>query len=332
MLKKIIFGCIFLFGAVVMGRLLAPSWYHFLAVNRPLENADVLLVEGWVTDRTLKLAAQEFKEKNYKKMVVASIHLPDVYRAHSTGGLVFEIDKTFDSIPHFDTLRVYAYGSQINGEYAQMRVIAGTDILGEVTTNEQLKAYRFLLKKDRSPLRQVTLEFMNDSSANENDEDRDLYIQSIQLDQTFIPSRSPFTYYDFGKIDSTRTERVFDSRAGSSAEFLIAEGVPSHLIHTIDAPRVSINKTFTTAEAVSKWLIEEGDHIRKVNLITESAHARRSWMLYKKAIPEPIEVGIIASIRSPHIAENWWKSNAYRRYVVSQTVKFWYAVATYFFV
>ncbi|WPP50126.1 carbohydrate-binding domain-containing protein [Catalinimonas niigatensis] len=332
MLKKILFSSIFLVGAVILGRLLAPSWYHFLAVNQPLANAEVLLVEGWVTDRTLKLAAQEFKEKNYKKMVIASIHLPDVYRAHSRGGLVFEIDKALDSIPHFDTLQVYAYGSQANGQYAQMRVIAGNDTLGEVTTDDQLKAYAFLLKKGVSPLQQITLEFTNDASAYENDEDRDLYIQSIQLDQTFIPSRSPFAYYDFGKIDGSKTERVFDSRAGSSAEVLIAEGIPAHLIHTIDAPRVSINKTYTTAEAVAKWLKEEDDNLRKINLITESTHARRSWMLYKKAIPKPVEVGVIASIRNPNIADNWWKSNGNRRYVVSQTVKFWYAVATYLFV
>lgn len=332
MLKKILFAAFVLVGFVLIARLLAPSWYQFLAVNQPLEDAEILVVEGWVSDRTLKLAAKEFKEKDYTKMVIASIHLPDVYRVHSKGGLVFEIDKTSDSSAHFNTLHVHAYGSQMMGEYARMRVIANADTLGEITTNDQLKPYTFSLENVSTPLKQVVLEFTNDGSDDENDEDRDLYIHSLQLDQTVIPPRSPHVYYDLGKIDGIRTERIHDSRAGSSAEILIEEGIPAHLIHTIDAPRVDINKTYTTAESVSKWLKQQDYNIHTINLITESTHARRSWMLYKKAIPADVKIGIIASVRNPDVVNHWWKSKGNRRYVISQTLKFWYAVATYPFV
>jgi hypothetical protein len=49
----------------------AAGWgiYPFLALNRPVES-EVLLVEGWVSDRVMKVAAAEFKQRGYRKIFV----------------------------------------------------------------------------------------------------------------------------------------------------------------------------------------------------------------------------------------------------------------------
>jgi uncharacterized SAM-binding protein YcdF (DUF218 family) len=43
--------------------------YPFLAVNSPIKSADVLVVEGWISDDALKKAVDEFKRGSYSQIV-----------------------------------------------------------------------------------------------------------------------------------------------------------------------------------------------------------------------------------------------------------------------
>lgn len=332
MLKKVLFAGILLIGLVILARLLAPTWYHFLAVNQPLDDADILLVEGWVSESTLQNAAKNFKEGSYEQVVVASILFSNEFNLHSTGALVYDFGRMKGIGSSWDSLSIRANSSLVGGEHAKVMVLADEDTLGEVLTAEQLKKYSFPLKNKPEPVEQIKLVFTNDYYDQENHKDRNISIHSLYVDSTFIPTRTPFVYYDLGKIDGSNIEKVYKSRAGSSAEYLVEQGVPPQVIQIIDAPRVEYNKTYTTAKAVGKWLEEHTEKQHRVNLISENVHSRRSWMLFKKEMPQHVELGIIASSRFENDEKNWWKNRGRKAYVLNQTMKFWYAVLTYYLI
>ncbi|MBU7585113.1 MAG: YdcF family protein [Nostoc sp. TH1S01] len=49
--------------------LIISKLHPFLAVNEPLKSADVLVVEGWISDDALEKAADEFKQGSYSKIL-----------------------------------------------------------------------------------------------------------------------------------------------------------------------------------------------------------------------------------------------------------------------
>ncbi|MBD2437605.1 YdcF family protein [Nostoc sp. FACHB-110] len=49
--------------------------YPFLAVNAPLKSADVLVVEGWISDYSLKKAAEEFKHGAYSQILTVGTNV-----------------------------------------------------------------------------------------------------------------------------------------------------------------------------------------------------------------------------------------------------------------
>lgn len=328
MLKKVFFISIFLVALILLARLLAPSWYRFLAVDQPVQNAKVLLVEGWVSDTTLNNAAQTFLEGKYSKIIVASILFSNEYGINSTGSLVYNIRER----AKYDSLFIKAHSKKVSGEHAEMLVMVNEDTLGETSTTAEIKKYAFPIPQQVDSIQQVKITFTNDFFDFAQKADRNLIVDSLFLDQTFVPNRTDDVYFDRNKIDGLSTERAYTSRAGSAADYLIELGIPAEAMYTIDAPNVEFNRTYTTAVAVASWMEENNFPEKRMNLISENAHARRSWMLFKKAMPDNVEIGIISSSRFDDDEIKWWKNKGKRAYVFNQTLKFWYAVISYFFV
>jgi hypothetical protein len=288
-------------------------------------------VEGWVSERTLRHAADEFRQSNYKKIVIGSIHLPESFMLHSPGALVFPLDSLSKTSRAIDTLSIRAYSTPSGGAYARMHVFVNQQEAGSQMTTGQLQTYHFPIQADMDTVRQISVHFRDDHHDWQKGEDRNLYVHSVQFGTQHLHARDAGVYYDRGDLDGEKIEEIYSSRAGSSAEYLMTQGIPASGIHTIDAPRRQFNKTYTTGLAISQWLSRQDD-VQKINLITESTHARRSWLLYRKALPKGTEMGIIASTPSDYRASNWWKHPEGRNFVWGQTLKFFYAVITYPFI
>lgn len=66
--------CLLLGLLLVMIALFLWSIYPFLTVSSPLD-ADVMVVEGWVNDATLKKAIAEFQDKHYRLMIITGTNI-----------------------------------------------------------------------------------------------------------------------------------------------------------------------------------------------------------------------------------------------------------------
>jgi DUF218 domain len=168
-------------GALFWG--LFSNAHHFFAINQPIANADLLIIEGWITDKNAQDAIQEFNAHPYKTIVTTGTQLPRGY-----------------------------------------------------------------------------------------------YLSE---------------YKSFAEL----------SRAS-----LIKMGIPKERIVAVPAPGVPRDRSYASAVAFSNWLAfyDTTYPVRSANLLSESVHARRSWILFQRALAGKLAVGVIAVPPSDYDADRWW--------------------------
>jgi hypothetical protein len=118
------------------------------------------------------------------------------------------------------------------------------------------------------------------------------------------------------------------SAYGTDAELAAATlhklGLARDRIVAVAAPPASRDRTFESALALREWLSQSGLVVRSLDVYSKGAHARRTWLLFRKALGSDIAVGIIAA-DPDYDAERWWTSSSGVRAVVGESVAYLYA-------
>jgi len=116
---------------------------------------------------------------------------------------------------------------------------------------------------------------------------------------------------------------------GSYADFTAAKlqqaGAPPGIVHSVPAPFVGKDRTYTTALFLKKRLAAEGISLARVNVISIGPHARRSRLLYQMAFGPATKVGMIAIPDRDFDPDHWWKTSAGVRSVISEAIAYGYA-------
>ena len=102
-------------------------------------------------------------------------------------------------------------------------------------------------------------------------------------------------------------------------------GLDSNAIVAVPTPEVGKNRTFAAACDVKRWIDTSGLSIGSINLVSQGAHCRRSWLLYKSAFGEKIKVGIICGPDKGYDAKKWWLSSKGFRAVTDEIIAYAYA-------
>ena len=307
---------------VVFGK---SALFRFLATTERADS-DLLIIEGWTNREGLAQAAEEIKTFGYQRVIVASLKYPFdstfAYEVSNTGGLVFDLAK--DSLSS-DSIAVYAASHDLKGIPAHFKLWVNDSLVGETYTNEKLAPYSFALPAI-GPVSKVVVEFDNDGFE-KGIGDRDLEVQSIRLGGKTFYARMPNVRYDLGTINGLNLRRTDPrSEADWAMDILRQEGIPDSLMVSVAAPLIQYDKTFATAMAVKDWLTRQpGPTPLAINLFSESAHARRSRLLFQKALGTQIQVGVISVSKKEVNAENWWKQREAASYTLWQIAKYVYA-------
>lgn len=121
------------------------------------------------------------------------------------------------------------------------------------------------------------------------------------------------------------TSSKYDTDAWQSAELLRQAGLPAAVVQAVPSRFVGRDRTYNSAVALRTWLQEHDPQVASVNVLTEDAHARRTWLLFQEALGPGIQVGII-SVRNPdYDAARWWRSSAGVREVIDESIAYVYA-------
>lgn len=92
----------------------------------------------------------------------------------------------------------------------------------------------------------------------------------------------------------------------------------------VPGPPVPKDRTYHSARAVRSYLLTNTTH-RRIDILSDSVHSRRTWLLYEKACAPEIKVGIIANPNPGFTPDNWWKTSNGVRTVINEAIGYLYA-------
>lgn len=121
----------------------------------------------------------------------------------------------------------------------------------------------------------------------------------------------------------------YNTSASLGAGRLSEAGVPPEKVQMVPSRVSDRDRTFGAAVALREWFRQNGVQTRSFNIITESAHARRTRLLFQKAFGDGYQIGIISVADPDYDAKHWWRSSEGVRDVVDETVAYLYALLVF---
>lgn len=300
MVRRIIISIALVFAALVTFLVIMSVFFssrvdRWLTVNRPAR-ADVLILEGWTPAYLVDEVTHEFNRGGYSTLITTGGPLDEVYNMSNNGMIRFNLDAAGVNWEAGDTVTVslWAFGEPADGVYARYTIIHRQDTIGRDYTSPHLEQYGHSYVLQDDPAGEIFVIYDNDFIT--DDEDRNLHIWKIETGGVSIPIRSDYTRL-IRRIGSGILDRPLSQKtlAQEKAFQLAMAGVDSRRIVALEVPSVERLRTFTDAVMVSEWFSETGYVPDAVNLFSQGNHARRSRLLYSYALPDEIEVGIIAA-------------------------------------
>ena len=148
-----------------------------------------------------------------------------------------------------------------------------------------------------------------------------------------------YTYQAAGELWNTgRYRRVITVRAVpddavpgpgvteySSMGSLVRAGIPRESIVDATGNGVQQDRTFHSAMKVRRWFEDGNITGAKLDVLTLGPHARRSRLLFRKALGEGFEVGVIAVADRRFDSAHWWRTSEGVRSVLGEFIAYLYA-------
>ena len=263
----------------------------FLSFNEKPQ-ADYLIVEGWLSPNSLNQAAEEFKQNEYKKIITTGVPLEPWFLMSTNAYLEFTFPGNKSRIQKGDTIAISLRGTDVKGIYAEYSLYINDSLVQKKYTSEAWKEYTYVIRKDRR-LDNIMVSFNNDYFFGE--EDRNLYIGKLRVRDSMVAVRSKNSYYYTSINKSDSINMNYHSVAALAARELISGGILENQIVILPASEKARNRTFNSAMAVRNWFDSSRIKPVPVNVFTENIHARRTHLLYSKALGlEREETGVIS--------------------------------------
>jgi hypothetical protein len=117
--------------------------------------------------------------------------------------------------------------------------------------------------------------------------------------------------------------RDYGTYANYGASRLREMGLPEAI--AVPGPPVTRDRTFASAVALRDWMRAHGDAPREITVLTSGPHARRSRLLFQKALGDLAEVGVIGATPLEYDPHRWWRSSAGFREVTGEAIAWLYA-------
>jgi len=119
---------------------------------------------------------------------------------------------------------------------------------------------------------------------------------------------------------------VQESSAELAAGRLRELGVDENLIVVLPVPKMTLHRTYGSALTVRNWLSRSKTEATGVNVFTLGPHARKSLVLFERALGPGIPVGVIAGTDDTYSPSRWWLSARGIHVITRKTLGYLYAV------
>lgn len=117
----------------------------------------------------------------------------------------------------------------------------------------------------------------------------------------------------------------YNTAASVGADLLRKNGLLNESLQMVPSRVMDRDRTYGSAVALRDWLRDHNMTVSGINVVTEDVHARRSWLLFQKALGNKMAVGIIAVPNPDYDSSRWWRYSEGVKEVVSESVAYLYA-------
>ncbi len=116
-----------------------------------------------------------------------------------------------------------------------------------------------------------------------------------------------------------------DTSASVGAHNLRAAGVPGDSVQMAPARIINQDRTYSSATALRDWFRSRSMNVRKLNILTQGPHARRTRLLFQKALGSEVAVGIISVSSPDYNPDRWWRYSEGVRDILEEGLAYLYA-------
>ena len=106
---------------------------------------------------------------------------------------------------------------------------------------------------------------------------------------------------------------------------LVKLGLSTNDVQAVPTGLTRRDRTYATALSLKHWWREHEMAPTKVNLITGGPHARRSRLLFEKALGKGVTVGVIAVGAQDYDEQHWWHYSQGVRIIIGEALAYGYA-------
>ncbi len=113
-----------------------------------------------------------------------------------------------------------------------------------------------------------------------------------------------------GPIDPMMDAGNWRNYAVRAAAQLRASGSPPAMpVIAVPAPASAQDRSYLSAVMVREWAKQNGVVLGAIDLYSAGVHARRSWLVYRMAFGDTVEVGVLTARPADYDPQRWWTSS-----------------------
>ena len=116
-----------------------------------------------------------------------------------------------------------------------------------------------------------------------------------------------------------------DTHAYVAARILQRMGLKPGSVEMVPTPTIGRDRTYNSALTLRRWLEKNNLSPRTINVVTLGVHARRSRLLFEKAMGDDITVGIISITNEEYDPNRWWRYSEGVKEILSEGAAYIYA-------
>jgi uncharacterized SAM-binding protein YcdF (DUF218 family) len=122
----------------------------------------------------------------------------------------------------------------------------------------------------------------------------------------------------------------FYTSASVGADLLRRNGLANGSVQEVPSRIMDRDRTYGSALALRNWFREHNMAVSGVDIVTEDLHARRTRLLFQKALGDKVAVGVIAVPNPDYDPKRWWRYSAGVKEVVSEAAAYMYTTLLFY--
>lgn len=135
-----------------------------------------------------------------------------------------------------------------------------------------------------------------------------------------------YQYLIMSDVRPRETQNILpeQSRAKISLDMLASMGIPRDRMIECPASEANDHRSHSMAVSVRDALRQRGTAATGVNIIAPAAHARKTWLAYRRVLEPEVRVGIVSVATEDYDPANWWLTSQGAKWVITDSIGWLY--------